>query len=259
MNKMTAAKARDVRARGHADARRFAELIGLPADYQNNPKAKKDVIDLNGDAHSVKSGKLKWQIFMYKASRFAEDSGFAAMNGIGDLLADCLRCHPAAYDEYAANKARCKEALRPRMIALKDLLDSPRRRRAFFEKAFFNGNEVNYLSVLQGGVYHVFAAEDVVRVLSEKTGARNSRALRAGQTPDQKTVFYAADSTIGEIEVRRDQKHYISAKFWMYKEKTLRLLREEIAPSEQWSKQIAVYGAALRKFKRRHRDFLARA
>ena len=76
MNRMTAEHARNVRAQGHADARRFAELIGLPDDYQNNPHAKKDVIDLNGDAHSVKSGKLKWQIFMYKENRFCRGFRF---------------------------------------------------------------------------------------------------------------------------------------------------------------------------------------
>ena len=255
MNRMTAEHARNVRAQGHADARRFAELIGLPDDYQNNPHAKKDVIDLNGDAHSVKSGKLKWQIFMYKENRFAEDFGFAAMNGIGELLADCLRCHPAEYAEYAANKATYKKALRPRMVALKNRLDSPHRRRAFFQKAFFNGNEVDYLTILHGGVYHVFAAEDVVRVLSEAVAVKNSIARTAAQTSEQKTVFYT-DSTLGEIEVRRDPKHYISAKFWMFKEKTLRLLQEKIAPSEQWAKQVAVCGTALRKFKRKHKDFL---
>lgn len=255
MNRMTSERARTVRARGHADARRFAEIIGLPADYQNDARAKKDVIDLNGDAHSVKSGALKWQIFLYKAGRFEEDFGFAAMNGVGELLAACLRCHPAGYAEYVANKTKYKEVLRVRMVALKEWLDLPRRRRAFFEKAFFNGNEVNYLTILHGGVYHVFAAEDVVRVLGEAVAVKNSVARNATQISEQKTVFYT-DSTLGEIELRRDPKHYISAKFWMYKEKTFRLLRDEIGQSEQWSPQVAVYGAALRKFRRKHRDFL---
>jgi hypothetical protein len=37
----------------------------LSNDYQNDVQAKKDVIDFNGDSHSVKSGKKRWQIFLY--------------------------------------------------------------------------------------------------------------------------------------------------------------------------------------------------
>ena len=48
--------ARIVRQRGHDDALAFALSIGLDSDYKNDVVAKKDVIDLSGDAHSVKSG-----------------------------------------------------------------------------------------------------------------------------------------------------------------------------------------------------------
>ena len=257
MNRMTPEKARRVRARGHADARAFARLIGLPEDYQNNPQAKKDVIDKNGDAHSVKSGKLKWQIFLYKKSRFIDDLGFAGMNGIGDLIADCLSCHPATRAEYEADKARWKRELQPRMIALKERLSDPRRRASFFEKAFFNGNEVNYLTILSGGIYHVFAGGDVVQAMRSHARVKNSQARRATEFDEQKVVFFT-DSTIGEIELRRDPKHYISAKFWMHKEKTLRLLCDNIAPTESWGGKVAVYGRAIQTFKRKHKDFLTR-
>ena len=45
-------------------------------DYQNDKKAKKDVIDPSGDAYSVKSGSKKWQIFLYGRNRFINDDGF---------------------------------------------------------------------------------------------------------------------------------------------------------------------------------------
>jgi 23S rRNA G2445 N2-methylase RlmL len=53
--------ARGYRQRGHDNALKFALAIGLPRDYQNDKKAKKDVMDPSGDAHSVKSGEKKWQ------------------------------------------------------------------------------------------------------------------------------------------------------------------------------------------------------
>lgn len=61
----SSAEARRYRQQGHDDALRFAIAIGLNKDYKNDPKAKKDVIDPSGDAHSVKSGEKKWQIFLY--------------------------------------------------------------------------------------------------------------------------------------------------------------------------------------------------
>jgi hypothetical protein len=87
---MTKEKASMVKKQGHLDAKEFATLIGLADDYQNDPRAKKDVIDFNGDAHSIKSGKGFWQIFLYSESRFEHDSSFRAMNGIGLLMLECI-------------------------------------------------------------------------------------------------------------------------------------------------------------------------
>lgn len=56
--------ARAVRQKGYDDAMEFALLIGLTTDYKNDPQAKKDVIDPSGDAHSVKGGEIKWQVFL---------------------------------------------------------------------------------------------------------------------------------------------------------------------------------------------------
>jgi hypothetical protein len=46
-------QARAYRAQGYTDAKEFAHAIGLADDYKNNNLAKKDVIDLSGDAHFV--------------------------------------------------------------------------------------------------------------------------------------------------------------------------------------------------------------
>ena len=83
---LNAEDARMVRQKGHDDALKFALAIGLSSDYKNDIKAKKDVIDPSGDAHSVKSGKKKWQIFLYGLGRFRKDEAFIVMNGIGELL-----------------------------------------------------------------------------------------------------------------------------------------------------------------------------
>ena len=96
--------ARKVRQKGHDDAYEFAMLIGLENDYQNDIVAKKDVIDLSGDAHSVKSGNKKWQLFLYGINRFRNDDFFQTMNGIGQLLIKCIEAFPEKFDDYTKNR-----------------------------------------------------------------------------------------------------------------------------------------------------------
>ena len=84
-------QAREYRQAGHDASLEFALLIGMDRDYKRDPAAKKDVIDPSGDAHSVKSGQKKWQIFLYRRNRFIEDDGFQALNGVGALLMVMLR------------------------------------------------------------------------------------------------------------------------------------------------------------------------
>src|SRR3990167_3660892 len=108
---LSSANARCVRQSGHNDALEFAIAIGLPRDYQNNPKAKKDVIDLSGDAHSVKSGQKKWQVFLYGIGRFQSDDAFRVMNGIGALLIDCINAFPPTFAEYQTDKVSAKDRL----------------------------------------------------------------------------------------------------------------------------------------------------
>jgi hypothetical protein len=97
--------ARILRQRGHNDATEFAMAIGLLQGYKNDPHAKKDVIDPSGDAHSIKSGDKKWQIFLYGYSRFQTDDAFAVMNGLGALLLQCIDAFPKTFAEYSHSRS----------------------------------------------------------------------------------------------------------------------------------------------------------
>jgi len=186
---LSSINARRIRQRGYDDALEFALSIGLSSDYKNDPHAKKDVIDPSGDAHSVKSGEKKWQIFLYRLERFWSDDAFGAMNGIGDLLAECINAFPPTFPAYQRNKTAAKERLRRPMRKLAELLQEKRRLRAFLNKALFNAGEVNYLTVKHEGKFHVFLNRDVMRVFSDNLEVCNSKALTAGQMPEQKVLF----------------------------------------------------------------------
>lgn len=256
---LSSAGARWVRQSGHNDALEFAIAIGLPRDYSNDPKAKKDVIDPSGDAHSVKSGLKKWQVFLYGLGRFESDDAFRVMNGIGDLLIQCIKSFPATFAEYEADKSAAKERLREHMRALFVKLSEKPRLRAFFNKSLFNGGEVNYLTVKHDGEFHVFLNEDVIRVLSENLEVANSRAISAGQVPEQKVIFRYRGVNLAELEMRNDSKiHYREIRFNMVKPKVMKLLLDTLPEASKFNDKVVVHGSAAKKFGRWSRGSVAR-
>lgn len=248
---LTSNGARKIRQRGHEDAREFARAIGLPSDYQNNPVAKKDVIDKSGDSHSVKSGEKKWQIFLYGLERFWSDSTFGAMNGVGQALADCIHAFPTKFRAYQRNKDEAKERLRIPMRKLAGLFQEKRLLRAFLNASLFNAGEVNYLTAKHEGVFHVFLNQDVIKVFSDNLEVCNSKARTAGQMPEQKVLFRYKGLNLGELEMRNDSAiHYRQVRFNMIKPRVMDLLFTEIPLAKKFNDRVWVYGNAAKCFGR---------
>ena len=242
-------QARAYRQAGHNDARQFAYSIGLPTDYKNDPHAKKDVIDPSGDAHSVKSGQKKWQIFLYGLGRFWTDDAWGTMNGIGDLLAECINAFPTDFKAYQRNKPAAKERLRRPMKKIAELLQDKRRLRSFLNKSLFNGGEVNYLTVKHEGIFHVFLNQDVIQEFGDNLEVCNSRAITASQTPEQKVLFRYNGLNLGELEMRNDSEvHYREVRFNMIKPKAMDLLFTKIPLSLTFNEIVRVYGNANKRF-----------
>ncbi len=241
--------ARKVRKVGHDAAKKFAMLIGMGEDYQNDKKAKKDVIDCSGDAHSVKSGKKKWQIFLYGRNRFIRDDGFQALNGIGTLLVHCIDVFPSSFDEYRKNTDEAKERLKTPMRELKDRLQRKALLRAFLEKSIFNGGEVDYLTVLDKKVYNVFYCKDVVSFLGNNFTVENSQVKAGGQYSEQKVLFKFKEKNVGELEMRNDSvKHYQEVRFNMIKDRVMDMLYQFIKDKNKYDEGVWLYGKAIRKF-----------
>ncbi|MBI5728921.1 MAG: hypothetical protein HY983_01585 [Candidatus Magasanikbacteria bacterium] len=248
---LSSENARWVRQSGHNDALEFAITIGLPRDYRNDPKAKKDVIDPSGDAHSVKSGQKKWQIFLYGLGRFESDDAFRVMNGIGALLIECIKSFPDTFAEYEADKIAAKERLRVHMRALLAKLSEKPRLRAFFNKSLFNGGEVNYLTIKHDGIFHVFINDDVLDVFSTNLKVANSRAISVGQIAEQKVIFLYNGLNLAELEMRNDTRtHYREIRFNMIKPRAMALLLEKIPVVSSFNEKVIIHGNAIKKFGR---------
>lgn len=243
-------EARRYRQQGHDDALRFALAIGLTRDYKNDAKAKKDVIDESGDAHSVKSGQKKWQVFLYGRHRFENDPFFTVMNGVGQLLVECIKSFPESYEEYQKDKATAKNKLRQHMVALKDKLQDKNRVRAFIGKSMFNGSEVNYLTVLHENRFHIFWGKQVVEVMAENLEVTNSQARQVGQFPEQKVVFRFEGTNLAEVEMRNDSPgHFGEIRFNMSKPKAMKLLMDKIPQTQDYNDQVVVHGEAIKHFR----------
>lgn len=247
----TSEEARRYRQQGHDDALKFALAIGMRRDYQNDVKAKKDVIDLSGDSHSVKSGEKKWQIFLYSQSRFEDDPFFRVMNGIGQLLINCIESFPETFAEYQKGKVNAKEKLRESMVCLAQKLQDKNRLEAFISKSMFNGGEVDYLTVLEKNKFHVFWGKEVDRVMAENFEVTNSKARQAGQFPEQKVIFKYQGTNLAELEMRNDSPvHYREIRFNMVKPKAMKLLFDKIKLASEYNKNVLVYGEAAKHFGR---------
>ncbi len=255
---MSSEAAAFVKQKGHEREREFAHLIGLDESYKNDKKAKKDVIDFNGDGHSVKGGAW-WQIFLYSPSRIQSDYGFLAMNGVGELILACLNAFPQERSEYLRDKNRYKTALQTPMRALKERLCEQKRLKAFLSKAIFNSGEVQFLTVFarDGGEICVFYFEDVVEILAQFLNVQNSVARRVGEFEAQKVLFKLNGVNVGEIELRNDSNtHYREIKFRFNAHKITALLREKIATFDCPStingvqnERILRYGKAIKRFR----------
>ena len=249
---MTTENARRVKLAGHAAEQEFAGLIGGMVYLGSR---EKDVIDRQGNIHSVKSGDQKWQIFLYGKNRFETSIGFLG----APFFLSCIESFPERRSEYAENKSRFKSRLQKPMRELKDFLSDKESKIFFHEnklifllEALFHSSEVDYFTVKEKYLFHIFNAEEVIRTINNSVMLANSKAGQEGQMDDQKVIFKLidADITIGEIEMRNDSEaHYREVKFWMDREKTLQLLKQKIGHGKNKSTQIITYGKATAKFK----------
>jgi hypothetical protein len=249
----TSEQAREYRQRGYDNALLFAKALGLGTDYRNDPQAKKDVIDPSGDAHSVKSGSGKWQLFLYGRNRFLTDDGFIALNGIGLLLVHCIDAFPPSYAEYRKNPSAAKERLKAPMQELRDRFQRKALLRAFLMKSIFNGGEVNYLTILHEDVFHVLLNTDVVQLMGECFEVVNSKAIKEGDFDDQKVLFRYKGQNVGELEMRNDSPtHYQQVRFNMNIQPATELLLGNILLEHmlEGSDIVAIHGKAARRFGR---------
>lgn len=137
------------------------------------------------------------------------------------------------------------------MVKLAEKLKERPRLKAFLNKSLFNGGEVNYLTIKQGGIFHVFLNRDVVDVFGDNLEVCNSRAILAGQMPEQNVLFRYNGKNLGELEMRNDSDiHYREVRFNMIKPKVMEVLFEKIPMIKKFNDKVLMYGNTPKSFGR---------
>ena len=255
---MTPEAASGKKLQGHKNEEIFSDLIGGTVVGGNTEKT--DVLDSEGRSYSVKGSKF-WQVFLYSRYRLVNNTEFHDMGNIANLMIGCLDAFPEDYEDYQADKQVAKKRLQPFMRQLKDELHEPDIFPMFLSKAIFNGNEVKYLVILpvelsgkdtpvDEKIYHIFSAEDVVRILSKKVSIKNSKARHVNETDDLKVVFRYNNKNMCEFEIRTDSKtHYREAKLRLHGVPTLSILRSVLGSPVTVNSQVLIYGSAIEELK----------
>ena len=241
--------ARDKKLAGHKAERDFAESIGNP-DGVISGQEKPDVVDNNGDNHTVKSAKKKWQIFLYNRENFER---WLHMNGVRELLLKCIDAFPDEYRTYAADKKKYKEELRDPMRKLKDKLSDPKTLKLFLSKSMFNDEECKYLTVLQAGKFHVFHKDDVLEIMCKNLTVKNAKGVAVFPGGEQK-VLLVYNTNVGEVEMRNeltksgDVKKYKLIRFNMYQPRILVLLFGHDKRCSPYNQKVILHGKAIDTF-----------
>ena len=247
---MSSRQASYKKRRGRINERHFVELIG--GDVVSGVE-KTDVIDPQYNTYSVKSGEW-WQIFLYGRERFVTNTEFQGIGNVANLIIRCIDVFPESQKDYKADKITVKKRLQPAMRDLCAEILKPTIFSQLLSKGIFNGDEVDYLSVLPKSLsdtvlsqkhFHVFAAEDVVSLLSTHLKVENTKAQNRNQMDALKVGFRYNNRRVGEIEIRTDRPEKYKLVMWRLNSPAmLGLLRRNLEETFVEDRQVSVYGKA---------------
>ena len=238
---MSSEKASRIKKRGHNKENLFAALIN--GEVIKGTK-KSDVQDKNGINYSVKGGSEvqkkegregRWQIFMYKKSRFIKESDFPSCNKFISILDK----HPE-YEEYLKNKKNVKQSYVPIIIELANELKNIPHCINFFERAFFD-KTIDYLVIYDDEVFIIVDKiefwETILKNVEITTNKTNYK------------VVFRTDVLLGEIEVRTtNDGKYPAIMFTMRKRAVMNLLFDKIKNRKNVHTNIMLLGKSINTF-----------
>lgn len=239
---MSSEKASRIKNRGHNKEHLLAGLIGGEVIKGTN---KLDVRDKKGKLYTVKGGSEikgkegrdgRWQLFMYKKSRFEAEKDYPARK----IFMNILDIFPKNKQDYDINPEPIKEQVKKPMKKLKKYLSKTKNMSKFFNKSIFN-NKIDYLAIYHDDVFHIFSKEDVLKTFENCFKVINNATY-------QKVVFSYNNKIAIEIEVRKTEGKYPSILLITTKKIIFNILSNHIKKMNKATRNLYVYGNAIKTF-----------
>jgi len=240
---MSTEKASRVKKRGHKKEFIYAKLIN--GNVVKGTK-KEDVKDSNNKLHSLKGGNEinkksgrdgKWQIFLYKKSRFEQEINFPGK----DIFLNILNIFPKTHKEYENNKTEIKNKIIKPIIKLKKYLTNRNNKYNFYNKSFFD-ERVNFFVIYDDDTFYIFDKEEVINTFCDFLNVDTNKTF-------QKVVFKYNNKLLAELEYRTtDDGKYPAILFNMQKRPAFNLLVNKILIKKELNEVLVVYGKAITYF-----------
>jgi hypothetical protein len=245
---MSSEKASVVKKAGHTNETEFASLIGgqvIPG------QGKADVVK-NGINFSLKKICKRIQVALYSrnSKHWAESSPSAMM------CKDILGIYPASFDDYKSNKDHFKSILREKMVAFKDHLSDPANLKEYLGLVFTNSGEVQNIVMKDGTSQYIFDAEEAIDTIVKTAQVVNSKARKAGDTPEQKALITIPKGkgyrNLLELEIRNSSNgHYAEFLCVCNRDQLFELLKTSIVEETIFKDNLVVRGKAIQDFEQK--------
>jgi len=242
---MSSEKASVVKKAGHSNEAEFAALIGgavIPG------QGKADVVK-NGFNFSLKKICKRIQVALYSrnSKHWAETSPSAM------ICKDTLTIYPPSFAEYKENKDHYKSLLREKMIAFKEHLSDPENLREYLSLVFTNSGEVHFIVMKDGANHYIFDAEEAIQTIVDNAKVTNSKARKAGDTPEQKVLVTIpkgkTQKNLLELEIRNSSTGHFSEFLCVCNRDSLfQLLKDTINSEVIFKDNIIARGKAILNF-----------
>jgi hypothetical protein len=241
---MSSEKASKVKTDGHTNEDDFAKLIPGSAVIKGTGKTDVQYKSFNFSLKKI-CKRIQMALYTQNSKNWLESSPSS------QACKRCLEIYPKTFEEYKANKTYYKDLLREKMIQLKDHLSVLENLREYLSLIMFKNEEVNFLVMKDKEQQYIYYFEDVLNTLLENVEVFNSKALKAGDVPEQKVIIKCRNeknvlSNLFEIEVRNSSdQHYAEMLCVCNRDKLFELLNSHLKEEKIVKNSIVLRGKAI--------------
>ncbi len=248
---MSSEKASFVKKEGHTNEDDFAPLIN---GEKVKGTGKADILK-NGYKFSLKKicSRIQFALYGKDSKNWVETSPSAVK------CKTILSIYPDSFAEYQGNKTHYKSLLREKMVDFKDHLSLKDNLKEYLSLIITKSGEVDYLVMKDVTNHFIFDANEAIDTIVSKSVVVNSKARKAGDTPEQKVLITIPKGkgfvNLIELETRNSSEgHYAEFLCVCNRDPLFGLLTTCITEEKIFNNNLVVRGKAITNFQEKILD-----